>query len=99
MRYAPIFTEHSRADYLSLDGSQRKQVLKSLVRIEEAGMSAGQPLHGRLWDCRKLKHRSLGLRVVFRQSDDSIEIIEIVVIGEREDGAVYETAVKRLGRV
>ncbi|MDR1687109.1 MAG: hypothetical protein LBS21_00670 [Clostridiales bacterium] len=55
-------------------------------------------LYGELWDCRKLKHKKLGLRVIFRQSPQSIEVIEIVAIGKREDDEVYVTAVVRLGR-
>ncbi len=85
MSYTPKFTELSQADYRKLDGSQKKQILKSLAKIEEGGMSVGQPLHGKLWDCRKLKHKRMGLRVIFRQSAQGIEIIEIVVVGKRED--------------
>ncbi|HCC36466.1 MAG TPA: addiction module toxin RelE [Treponema sp.] len=98
MKYIPKFTEFSKSDYDRLDGNQKKQVLKSLVKLEEIGMNAGQPLRGKLWDCRKLKHKKLGLRVVFRQSALGIEIIEIVIIGKREDDEVHETAVERLGR-
>ncbi len=98
MKYIPKFTEFSKSDYDRLDGSQRKQILKSITKIEEQGMNAGQALHGRLWDCRKLKHQRLGLRVIFRGSSQGIEIIEIVVIGKREDDEVYETAAARLGR-
>ena len=99
MKYTPLFTEFSRSDYNDLDGSQKKQILKSLVKIEENGMNAGQPLYGNLWDCRKLKHKKLGLRVIFRQSAVGIEIIEIVTIGKREDDEVYEIAAARLGRI
>jgi mRNA interferase RelE/StbE len=99
MTYNPVFTEYSQLDYDDLDGSQRIQVLKSLTKIEENGMNTGQPLHGNLWDCRKLKHKRLGLRVIFRQSDIGIEIIEIVAVGKREDDEVYQIAAKRLGRI
>jgi len=98
MKYTPVFNELSRFDYNNLDGSQKKQILKSLIKIEEDGMNTGQPLHGNLWDCRKLKHKRLGLRVIFRQSEVGIEIIEIVAIGKREDDEVYEIAAERLGR-
>jgi mRNA interferase RelE/StbE len=98
MKYIPTFTEFSKADYKSLDGSQKKQILKSLTKIEADGINAGRPLHGILRDCRKMKHKKLGLRIVFRQSAIGIEIIEIVVIGKREDDEVYEIAAKRLGR-
>jgi len=98
MSYTPVFTEKSKSDFAQLDGSQKKQVLKSLTKIESNGMNTGQHLHGKLWDCRKLKHRKLGLRVIFRQSEVGIEIIEIVVIGKREDDEVYDLAIERLGR-
>ena len=98
MRYTPKFTDLSRKDYDTLDGSRKKQILKSLLKVEEYGMEAGQPLHGKLWDCRKLKHKNLGLRVIFKQSDEGIEIIEIVTIGKRENSEVYDVAVERLGR-
>lgn len=62
-------TEFAKKDYDKLDGSQKQQVLKSFQKIKELGMQAGEELHGKLWDCRKLKHRKLGLRVVFKQSD------------------------------
>ena len=98
MKYTPVFTEFSQIDYNNLDGSQKKQILKSLTKIEKDGMNTGQSLHGNLWDCRKLKHKKLGLRVIFRQSDIGIEIIEIVTVGKREDDEVYEIAAERLGR-
>ena len=99
MKHTLIFTEHSEQDYVNLDGSQKKHVLKSLIKIENNGINAGKPLHGILWDCRKIKHKKLGLRVIFRQIDFTFEIIEIVVIGKREDDEVYETAIKRLARI
>ena len=60
MIYKPVFTEYSQLDFNGLDGSQKVQVLKSLAKIEINGMSAGKPLHGNLWDCRKLTHKRLG---------------------------------------
>ena len=99
MSYQVFFTEFSRNDYNQLDGSQKKQILKSLSKIEENGMKTGQPLHGNLWDCRKLKHKKMGLRVIFKQSALGIEIIEIVVIGKREDEEAYNTVAIRLERL
>ncbi|MFC4651611.1 type II toxin-antitoxin system RelE/ParE family toxin [Lactococcus nasutitermitis] len=98
MTFEVKFTEFSQKDFIHLDGSQRKQILKSLTKIETLGLQVGQELHGKLSDCRKLKHKKLGLRVVFRQSPLGIEIIEIVVVGKRSDNEVYEIAEKRLGR-
>ena len=41
--FVPKFTDDSRADYLGLDHSQQIQVNKSLQRVEQVGMQAGQP--------------------------------------------------------
>jgi mRNA interferase RelE/StbE len=99
MKFDFIYTNASQKDYDKLDNSQKLQIQKSLTKIREQGMQAGQALHGRLWDCRKLKHKKLGLRVIFRNSEASgIEIIEIVVVGQRGDDEVYEIAEQRLGR-
>ena len=98
MKYTARLTEFSQKDYNALDGNQKKQILKSFKKINLQGMEVGQKLHGKLWDCRKLKHKKLGLRVIFRQSLWGIEIIEIVVIGKREDNEVYTIAEERLGR-
>ncbi|WP_204305256.1 hypothetical protein [Lactobacillus johnsonii] len=59
-------------------------------------MQAGQPLHGKLINCRKLKNKKLGLRIVFRQDKNYIRIINIVTIGERRRNKVYKEAEKRL---
>ena len=98
MKFTPLFTEHSKSDYTGLDGCQKKQILKSLTKIKNNGMNTGQPLHGKLWECRKLKHKKLGLRVIFRQSEQGIEIIEIITVGKREDDEAYKVAAERLGR-
>ena len=85
-------------DFFELDGSQKTQVLKSFAKIEEHGMQAGERLSGKLYDCNKLKHKKLGLRVIFREHDSEIEVVEIVVVGKRADSEVYTLAEKRLGR-
>lgn len=59
-------------------------------------MQAGQPLYGKLINCRKLKNKKLGLRIVFRQDKNYIRIINIVTIGERRRNKVYKEAEKRL---
>ena len=92
MNYEVKFTSHSRKDFDSLDNSQKNHIRKSLLKIEKDGMLVGQPLHRDLSDCRKLKHKRLGLRVLFKESDLGIEIIEIVVIGKRDDQEVYNIA-------
>ena len=53
--YKPKLTQDSLDDFRKLDGSQKKQILKSLTKIEQHGLNVGQQLHGKLRDCRKLK--------------------------------------------
>lgn len=98
MSYKIKYTSASKKDYEKLDNSQKLQIRKSLKKIEEFGLDTGKPLRGKLADCKKMKHKKLGLRVIFKQSDLGIEIIEIVVIGKRNEKEVYREAEKRLGR-
>lgn len=71
-------------------------VAARISRIEKRGMWAGEPLSGELAGCNKIKHRKTGLRIVFRQVGESIEIIEIVAIGKREGSRVYRDAAARI---
>ncbi|MDR0854705.1 MAG: addiction module toxin RelE [Clostridiales Family XIII bacterium] len=78
------WTELSKRDYDNLDGSEKIFVNKGLKKIQAFGMQAGTELHGDLASCRKLKNRKLGLRIIFRESANAIEVIQIVAIGKRE---------------
>lgn len=96
MTYTVKLSKKSQKDYLKLDYSQRFHIDKSIERLEHLGMQAGEALSGKLSGCRKLKHKKLGLRVIFRQTDKGIEIIEIIAIGRRQDSKVYKEAEKRI---
>lgn len=90
------WTEYSKEDYDNLDGSQKVFVDKALNRIKLHGMDTGQPLHGALAQCNKLKNRKMGLRIIFREVQGKFEVIQIVVIGKRDKNAVYKIAENRL---
>ncbi|MDR0910218.1 MAG: addiction module toxin RelE [Spirochaetaceae bacterium] len=90
------WNDKSRKEYDALDGSELVFVDKALNRIRISGMQAGKALHGNLSSCRKLKHKKMGLRIVFRESSQGIEIIEIVAIGKRAKFKVYKDAEDRL---
>lgn len=92
------FTQASKKDFSKLDNSQQIQIRKSILKLENQGMNCGQVLSGKLSDCKKLKHKRLGLRIIFKESELGIEIIEIIAIGKRDDKEVYDIAVKRLMR-
>lgn len=94
--YELEFLPEAKAEKDQLDGSQLVFVEKGLDRIKILGMKAGQPLHGKLAGCKKLKNKRLGLRIVFRPSPNGIEIIQIIAIGKRDKLAVYRNAEKRI---
>ena len=88
--YKIIFNKFSQKEYNTLDGSQKIFVTKALKRIEQRGMDSGQPLHGILNHCRKLKSNRLGLRIVFTELNGQVEVIEVVATGKRSDKEVYK---------
>lgn len=95
MSYIVELTPEAQDDFDKLDNGQRLHVRKSLVKLESQGMLAGESLHGGLAGYRKLKHRKLGLRVIFHETSQGIEIIEVVAIGKRSDNEIYEIAERR----
>ncbi|WP_426273560.1 type II toxin-antitoxin system RelE family toxin [Exiguobacterium sp. R-17] len=94
--YQLEWTQYSKEDYDNLDGSQKIFVDKALNRIISLGMAAGQPLSGNLAHCNKLKNRKMGLRVVFREVEGKLQIIQIVAIGKRDKDEIYKMAEQRL---
>lgn len=94
--YQIEWTQYSKNDYTKLDGSQKIFVDKALNRIKLRGMSAGQPLHGSLALCNKLNNKKMGLRVIFREVQGKVEVVQIVVIGKRDNETVYKVAENRL---
>jgi mRNA interferase RelE/StbE len=96
MKYDIEWTNLSVDNYNKLDGTEKVVVDKGLNKIATFGMEAGAALSGELSKCRKLKHKKLGLRIIFRESPSGIQIIQIVSIGKREDLKVYHSAEGRL---
>lgn len=98
--FALQWFDEAKAEYDKLDGFQKVQVNKGLKRIEEHGMDAGKYLEKKRYDlpmCREIKMKRLGLRIVFKQSKNGIEIIDVVVVGKRSDDEFFNLAAKRLG--
>ena len=72
-------------------------MLKVTYQLENQGMLAGEALHGNLAGYRKLKHtKKLGLRIVFHETVNAIEIIEVIAIGKRSDNEIYTISEKRI---
>ncbi|WP_281862891.1 type II toxin-antitoxin system RelE family toxin [Planomicrobium okeanokoites] len=94
--YQLEWTQYSKEDYEQLDGSQKIFVNKALDRIKLRGMEAGQSLHGNLAQCNKLKNKKMGLRIIFREAERTIQVIQIVAIGKRDREKIYKMAEERL---
>ncbi|TWT07959.1 addiction module toxin RelE [Planococcus sp. CPCC 101016] len=90
--YQLEWTQYSKEDYDQLDGSQKIFVNKALNRIQLRGMEAGQSLHGNLAQCNKLKNKKMGLRIIFRKVEGTIQVIQIVAIGKRDKEKIYQMA-------
>ena len=91
MSYKVELIPEAQDDFYKLDNSQRLHVKKSLIKLENQGMLAGEALHGNLAGYRKL-----GLRIVFHETVNAIEIIEVIAIGKRSDNEIYTISEKRI---
>ncbi|AEJ20013.1 type II toxin-antitoxin system RelE family toxin [Gracilinema caldarium] len=88
-----------------LDGSQRKIVLKAIIKVSENpkpfteggyGKPLGNKNNKNLTGLFKIKLKGLGLRFVYKlDTVKNEDIMRIIVISIREDNAVYSIAAKR----
>lgn len=83
-------------EYLALDGSVRVMVDKGIARLALRADEIGKPLLGRLAGCRELKFRVDGIRVIYRICGSRIEVVQIIAIGARDKGRVFDITAKRL---
>ena len=83
-------------EYLALDGSIRPMIDKGIARLALRADEIGKPLKGQLSGCRELKFRADGTRIVFRIIGKSVQIVQIVAIGRRDKGSVFDVASRRL---
>ena len=85
-------------EFLALDGSLREIVAKGLARLCVHGDEIGKPLSGNLRGCRELKFRAEGIRLIYRIVEGCVEIIEVIAIGKRDKGRVFEDAERRISQ-
>ena len=95
----------AKQELKKLDGSQRKLVLKAIIKVSENPKSNteggyGKPLGNKngknLTGLFKIKLKGLGLRVVYKlERVEPENIMRIIVISVREDNEVYDIAAKR----
>lgn len=71
------------------------RLLAKLVRLEEVGKDAGQPLGRGLTGWRKIVVGDRDWRIIFTISPDN-SVATVWVIGDRADDACYEEAQRRV---
>ena len=86
-------------DYNSLDGSTRVMVDKGLLRLEQRADEIGKALSGALSGCKELKFRADGIRVIYRIVNGHVEVVQIIAIGARDKGRVFEIAARRIAEI
>ena len=91
-----FYNSEAAKEYRKLDGSVKKLINVGLKKLETRADEIGKQLEGELRSCKELKYRKNGIRVIFRISDNVIEIVEIIAIGNRSGEEVFEAAKKRL---
>jgi len=91
--------KEAHEDFKQLDGSQRKVVLKQLVKLERDpgyGKALGKKAGIDLTGFYKLYADKKRIRIVYTLEND---IIKIIAIDKREDMEVYRIAAKRIGEL
>ena len=94
MSYKLRFHALALAEWRKLDGSVREPLKKKLAerlitpRIPAAALSG-------MADCYKIKHRSLGYRLIYRVDEDVV-FVTVIAVGKREKNQVYAAAKNRL---
>ncbi len=92
-------TEEAIKDLSKLDGSIKKQVLAGIYKVSQAPWPSpngyGKPLGNRsgnnLTGFFKIKHRDIGIRIVYTLVFDKMKM-NIVVISARDDDYCYKLA-------
>jgi mRNA interferase RelE/StbE len=80
------------------ESGQLKAFFTKLLEIEQKGSEAGEPLGRDLNGWRQITVGNRDWRIVFRV-DKQEEVATVCVIGDREDGACYEEAKRRVDKV
>ena len=103
MSWEVLYTDDAKADLRTLDGSQRKTVIKTIAKVSRNPLPAneggyGKPLgnkHGNdLTGLCKIKLVKEGIRVVYALVRTETAM-KIIVIAARSDDEVYELAAQR----
>ncbi len=94
-----IFPDIVKGDVVALGASVQAQVLKMINRVAtnplpQSRGGYGKPLGGDLSGLLKIKLRRAGVRVVYALREIEGEMV-VIIVGMREESAVYRLAARR----
>ncbi len=99
------FDQDAYKEYERLDNSVAKIVddfFEELeIRADEIGKALTNKQSTKLHGCKEIKLKKAGIRIVFRLTNETVDILQIVyilTIEKRQDGIVFKLADKRLRR-
>ena len=91
-------------EYQKLDGTYKKFVNKSIDELEFRADKVGKPLENqnssKLAGCKEVKLRDTGIRIIFRVTNDIVDVLRIVYIisiEHRSKDFVFRISNKRYG--
>ncbi|SHK65804.1 type II toxin-antitoxin system RelE family toxin [Alicyclobacillus tolerans] len=104
-RFDVRFDEDAYKEYMKLDNSVAEIVDKALEELEARADEVGKILVNKqstkLHGCKEIKLRDAGIRIVFRVTNEKVNVLPIVYvlsIEKRADEVVFNLADKRLRR-
>ena len=94
-------TKEAQDEFRKLDNSFKKQVAAGILKVSKAPLPSpngyGKPLGNKngnnLTGFFKIKYRGIGIRVVYTLVPEA-QVMNIVVISERDDNFCYEAAAR-----
>ena len=98
MTYKLRFKEGVDKDLSKLSTTQEMLVLKQFKKLQtspQLGLPLGNKAGYNLNGCLKMYVDKKKLRIIYRIEDDEV-IVEVIVVGKRDDMKVYAEASKRL---
>jgi mRNA interferase RelE/StbE len=90
------YSSEAQKDVASLDGSDRRIVEASLIKLTTDPHLRGHALGGNLTGFRSLVVGKKKIRIVFKVINDKVTIF-VIAIGHRRNDEVYLQASARLG--
>jgi mRNA interferase RelE/StbE len=98
MSYKLVVKEEVEDDLSKLSHTQRVLVFKQFKKLQNSpqlGIDLGNKAGYNLSGCKKLYVDKKKIRIVYRIVDNEI-LVEVIVVGKREDMKVYDKANKRI---